>query len=153
MISHLRIDLAASADARAISSLSGTAIEHGLRQTWTPQRVLASIRNPATNVAVARDGAHLVGFGIMDYDDARAHLALLAVAESRRRQGVGSALLLWLEESALTAGIAIVRAEVRLENVAARRFYGALGYEEGERLAGYYQAIEDALRLEKKLAA
>jgi ribosomal-protein-alanine N-acetyltransferase len=153
MISHHRIELASSSDAGAISLLSGAAIEHGLRQTWTPQRVLASIRNPATNVAVAQDGAHLIGFGIMDYGEERAHLSLLAVAQGRRRQGVGSALLVWLEESALAAGIALVRAEVRLENTIARGFYGARGYEEGERLVGYYQGLEDALRLEKKLSA
>lgn len=89
----------------------------------------------------------------MDYGDARAHLALPAVTQGHRCQGVGSTLLSWLEKSAHTAGIALVRAEVRLENVVARRFYGALGYEEGERLVGYYEGIEDALRLEKKLSA
>ena len=106
-----------------------------------------------TNVAVARDGPRLVGFGIMDYGDNRAHLTLLAVRETARRQGVGSALLVWLEMSALTAGIEIVRAEVRWKNTEARGFYRAGGYCEGERLAGYYQGLEDAVRLEKCLHA
>ena len=150
---HLEISLALPADAREISSLSAVAIEHGLRQKWTPRRVLESIRNPATNVTVATDGRRLVGFGIMDYDDARAHLALLAVREDTRRQGVGTALLAWLEKSALTAGIEVVRAEVRLENFSARQFYRVVGYREGAQMVGYYQGLEDAVRLEKILHA
>ena len=153
MISHLRICLAAPSDAQSISALSAVAIEHGLRQTWTPGRVLGSIRSPTTNVAVAHGDDRLAGFGIMDYDDAHAHLALFAVAEACRREGIGSALLAWLEKCALTAGIETVRAEVRLENVIAREFYRARGYREDRRLAGYYQGISDALTLEKRIGA
>ena len=153
MISRLRIGLATRADAQPISSLSAVAIEHGLRQTWTPHRVVASIRHPATNVAVAHDGDRLAGFGIMNYDESRAHLVLLAVAEASRRQGIGSSLLAWLEKCALTAGIGILHAEVRLENAIAREFYRARGYREGRRLAGYYQGLEDALTLEKRIGA
>ena len=153
MISHLSIGLATRADAAGISLLSGAEIEYGLPQTWTPQRVSQSIRNPETNVAVARDGPRLVGFGVMDYGDARAHLSLLAVREVERRQGVGSALLAWLEASALTAGIGIVRAEVRWQNLGARQFYRVAGYRDIERVVGYYQGREDALRLEKRIPA
>lgn len=153
MISPLQVELASRADAAAISLLSGTAIEHGLRQTWTPRRVLASIARAETNVAVARDEGRLLGFGIMDYGEAHAHLALLAVGAAARRRGVGTALLAWLEASALTAGITTVRAEVRWTNGEARAFYGARGYRELDRLAGYYQGREDAVRLEKVLSA
>jgi ribosomal protein S18 acetylase RimI-like enzyme len=153
MISHHRIRLAARADAHAISALSAVAIEHGLLQSWTPQRVLGSMGNPATNVAVAREGGRLAGFGIMDYGDTHAHLALFAVAEAGRRRGLGTSLLEWLEKCAMTAGIEAVRAEVRLDNAIARAFYRARGYREGLRLSGYYQGVEDALALEKRLRA
>jgi ribosomal-protein-alanine N-acetyltransferase len=153
VISHLRLSLASGDDAREISALSAIAVEHGLRQSWTTPRVLACIGHPETNVAVARDGAWLVGFGIMDYGEAEAHLALLAVREGARRQGVASALLAWLERSAVVAGIPTVRAEVRGGNAGARDFYRARGYREGERLPGYYQGVEDAVRLEKRLVA
>ena len=151
MISHLRICLAAPSDVHAISALSAVAIEHGLPQTWTPRRVLGSIRSQTTNVAAAQDRGRLAGFGIMDYHDEHAHLALFAVAEASRRQGIGSALLAWLEKCALTAGIVTVRAEVRVENDVARAFYRARGYREGKRLAGYYQGAVDALMLEKRV--
>jgi ribosomal protein S18 acetylase RimI-like enzyme len=39
---------------------------------------------------------------------------------------------------------------VRAENPVARTFYRQRGYVEIERLAGYYQGMEDAVRLEKR---
>lgn len=151
MISELRLALATRSDAREISLLSKAAIEYGLAQTWTPRRVLHCIGDAGTNVAIAREASRLVGFGIMNYDDTWAHLALLAVREGSRRRGAGSALLEWLEKCASTAGIEVIRAEVRCKNRGARLFYAARGYSEGERLEGYYQGVEDAVRLEKRL--
>ncbi len=151
VISELRLALATRSDAGEISALSREAIEYGLEQAWTPRRVLHCIGGRDTNVTVAREGRRLVGFGIMDYDDKSAHLVLLAVREGSRRRGAGSALLEWLEKSAITAGIEVIRAEVRWKNRGARLFYGARGYSEGERLKGYYQGVEDAVRLEKRL--
>lgn len=151
MISRLRICLATHADAGRISALSAAAIEYGLRQSWTARRIGWSIRNAATNVVVAHEVDQFAGFGIMDYDEIHAHLALLAVARESRRQGIGSALLAWLEKSAVTAGIRTVRAEVRADNAVARAFYRASGYRECKRLAGYYQGVADALGLEKRL--
>ena len=87
----------------------------------------------------------------MDYGDRSAHLALLAVQEKARRRGAGTAILAWLEKCALTAGIEVIRAEVRWNNRGARLFYAARGYREGERLEGYYQGVEDAVRLERRL--
>lgn len=151
MISGMRIELGHPSDAHEISKLSSIAIEQGLRQTWTAHRVRNALEDAETNVAVARDGARVVGFGIMTYADASAHLNLLAVDAAYRRRGIGSALLAWLEKCARTAGLAVVKAEVRFENPAGRAFYRANGFAEGERLVGYYQGIEDALRLQKRV--
>lgn len=151
MISHCRITLAAPGDAHAIAELSRDVIEYGLHWRWTPERVQKSIGSPVKNVVVARDDGRFAGFGIMQYRDDDAHLELLAVAREVRRQGVASALLRWLEACAVTAGIQAVRAEVRAENPAAREFYRRRGYAEIARLSGYYQGVEDAIRLEKRL--
>lgn len=151
MISNFKITLAGAGDVQAIAELSRVAIEYGLKWAWTPERVLKSIRSPIKNVVIAREGARLTGFGIMKYRDDDAHLELLAVPEDMRRQGIASALVSWLEESAITAGIQVVRAEVRLENPAAREFYRQRGYAEVERLPGYYQGVEDAVRLQRRL--
>lgn len=151
LISRYRIELGNAGDAHDISALSAAAIEHGLRCTWTAHRVRNALNDRETNVVVARDGLRLAGFGIMTYTDASAHLNLLAVKEAYRRKGIGSALLDWLEKCARTAGLAVVKAEVRYENPAARGFYLANGYAEGERIVGYYQGLEDALRLQKRI--
>ena len=150
MISNCRITLAKPRDAFTIAQLSRQVIEYGLAWRWTPERVLKSMQSPIRNVIVAHDEDRFVGFGIMKYRDDDAHLELLAVSEDMRRQGVASALLRWLEECAVTAGIQALRAEVRSENPAARNFYRHHHYAEIERLTGYYQGAEDAVRLEKR---
>lgn len=152
------IALARPADARAIALLSREVIEAGLAWTWTPARVLCAMAAPDINVIVAREAGlrHPVGFAIMSYgdgaDDAEAHLHLFAVVPARRRRGIGRALLDWLELTARTAGIGVIRLETRASNASAQTFYRAHGYVEVSRLRGYYQGVEDALRLAKDLA-
>ena len=72
---------------------------------------------------------------------------------ARRRQGVGRALLEWLEVTARTAGTGVIRLETRASNAAAQAFYRAHGYVQIDRLRGYYDGAEDALRLAKDLHA
>ncbi|MGE5336463.1 MAG: GNAT family N-acetyltransferase [Gemmatimonadota bacterium] len=153
MIANCDIGLARRADAEWIASLSRDAIEDGLDWTWTPGRVLRSVANPATNTIIARERDRRLGFAIMTYGDADAHLLLLAVDSARRRQGIGSALLAWLELTARTAGISRIRAEVRAGNGAARAFYRRQGFEQARVLHGYYQGVDDAMVLAKRVGA
>jgi ribosomal-protein-alanine N-acetyltransferase len=76
---------------------------------------------------------------------------LLAVHEEARRQGVGSALLAWLEKTVLTAGIGKIYLEVRSRNEAARAFYRELGYREIKLIRRFYRGQEDAIRLAKDM--
>jgi ribosomal-protein-alanine N-acetyltransferase len=87
----------------------------------------------------------------MIYRDEAAHLSLFCVKASHRRQGVGSAILRWLEDVARTAGARCIRLECRRDNAAARDFYGEHGYHERAIARGYYQGREDAVQLEKFL--
>jgi ribosomal-protein-alanine N-acetyltransferase len=109
-------------------------------------------------VAHCRDGAGpgavpggLAGFGIMYYGDSRAHLNLLGVDPRLQRLGVGRCLLRWLERSAVEAGTFVIGLELRADNAAALAFYHALGYEIVGRVRGYYQGVEDALRMRRDL--
>lgn len=147
------IRLATLRDARAIAEMSRDEIEAGLAWTWTPERVRRSIRDRATNVAVAQEGRVIVGFGIMHYGDEKAHLSLLAVSSALREHGVGGHLLDWLEKCARTAGLARVELEARADNLDALAFYGLRGYERYATVHGYYQGRIDAFRLVKTLAA
>lgn len=151
MIVAPEIRLATLADARAIAALSRAEIEHGLPWSWTPERVRRAIRDRAVNVAVASERDALVGFGIMQYGDEKAHLSLLAVHPSRREHGVGAQLMDWLEKCAVTAGCTRIELEARADNLGALAFYGLRGYERFATVTGYYQGRIDAFRLAKSL--
>ena len=153
MISNLAIRFATSADAAAIAALSRDEIEHGLPWTWREPRVRHAIADPDTNVIVVGPPGAVVAFGVMYYADDDAHLLLFAVHRSRQRQGVGSALLQWLEDAAIAAGAQKIRVEARLDNEAARSFYSERGYHEGPIVMRMYSGRLDGVRLEKWLRA
>ena len=145
------VHLAVAEDALQIAAMSRTLIEHDLPWTWQPARVRNAIHSPITNVAVAREGGNLIAFGIMEYLDEDAYLVLFAVQERRQRQGVGSAVLRWLEESAIAAGSSRIRVDARRDNGPARMFYNERGYHEVRISARKYSGQVDQVRLEKWL--
>lgn len=152
----LHLAPARRADLPRIAALARSTIESGLAPAWDEARLDRSRRHPETMVLVAhgRDGAAaggLAGFGIMFYGDSRAHLNLLGVEPRLQRRGVGRCLLRWLERSALEAGTFVVGLELRADNAPALAFYRAAGYEVVGRVRGYYQGIEDALRMRRDL--
>lgn len=151
MITAYQITLAEAADAAAIAALSRDAIETGLAWRWTERRVQRSIFDAATNVAVLRRDGQLLGFAIMQYGDEEAHISLFAVRASERRLGLGSALLDWLEATAQVAGIRTIKLEARAGNAAAKSFYRQHGFTEAGLSPGYYEDVEDAVRLVKRL--
>jgi [ribosomal protein S18]-alanine N-acetyltransferase len=151
--SDLTLRLARAADAKAIANMSRELIETGLGWRWTEQRVVANITNDNTNVLVARLDNRLAGFGIMKYGDRVAHLNLFAVAPDCRRTGIGRQLLRWLERCATVAGNVAVSLEVRASNTGAQRFYESMGYRTLVQLPGYYQGVEPALRMGRRLTA
>jgi len=110
------------------------------------------MRNRESVVLAARDRRRLVGFAIMEFYDAHAHLNLLAVQPGYQRLGIGRQLVEWLEASARIAGTFNVQLEVRANNDGARRFYERLGYREVGRKPAYYGGREDALRMVRNLA-
>ena len=147
----LLLRAAHASEATAIAALSRVEIEYGLRWRWTPSRVRRAIGEPETMVLVATQDGELRGFAIMRFGDSDAHLHLLAVEAKHRRQGVGRAMLDWLEKSCRVAGMQAIRLELRAGNRGAQAFYAALGYEPVGRIEGYYERRETALILGKPL--
>ncbi|MCC7258351.1 MAG: GNAT family N-acetyltransferase [Gammaproteobacteria bacterium] len=139
-------------DAVPIALMSRRLVEAGLPSwSWTARRVARHIHDPESVVLAARRGDELTGFAIMGFGDEAAHLNLLAVEPRCRRAGLGSRLVRWLEETAMVAGTFEVSLEVRAGNARARRFYRQLGYAEADLLPGYYERIEDAVRMTRDL--
>ena len=122
-------------------------VESGLRPAWSAPRITWHIRHPESVVLVAKNGDEVAGFAIMRYGDDVAHLNLLAVDTAHRRQGLGRQLITWLEETAATAGTFMVGLELRATNEGALAFYTSLGYSELGRVQGYYQGVENAIRM------
>jgi ribosomal-protein-alanine N-acetyltransferase len=89
----------------------------------------------------------------MKFFDDDAHLFLLAVQPKSQGQGIGRALVEWLEKSCRTAGIQRIRLEVRASNALARRFYERLDYRFISQVAGYYEKREAAVVMVKSLVA
>lgn len=143
------LELARPADAAQIGNMARCAIEHGLPWRWRPQSVAHLIRDIDTTVIVAREHAQIVGFGAMKFrfSVSEAHLLLLAVEPQRRRDGIGSEMVAWFEKIARLGGIECIALEVRAVSLGAHAFYERLGFRTVERLLGYYEHREDALRM------
>jgi ribosomal-protein-alanine N-acetyltransferase len=147
----ISLRLANAADAPAIALMSRDLIERGFVWSWTRGRVARSIADRETASVVACDGTGVVGFAIMKFADEHAHLTLLAVQPSHQRRSVGRRLIQWLEDSARVAGISGIYLEVRANNLGARRFYRALGFQELALLPRYYSGVESAVYMARDL--
>ena len=144
--------LATVADAYEIAVMSRYLVEVGLRGwSWPPERVAKAIRAPSTLAVVAEVRSHLVGYAVAEFGDVQAHLSLLAVKPAFHRCGIGRALIEWLEDSALTAGITTITLELRANNYGARSFYRLVGFADGAYIAGYYRGVETALRMSRDI--
>lgn len=148
---NIRFRPAHRSEARLLASLSRMHVEHGLRWRWTPARVRRQIDDPDCMVLIASLSGEIAGFAIMHFGDREAHLLLLAVQPVHRRLGIGRSLLEWLERSSRTAGIEVIRLEVRAGNHSAIAFYAACGFRHFARLSGYYDRQEAAIAMQKSL--
>ncbi len=146
------IRLARDSDAHCIAVMSRCLIEVGLRGwSWDPARVTRAMRHREVCIVVAVINNRIEGFAIAEFGDTRMHLSLLAVNATRQRNGIGRALVAWLEQSARTAGMADMQLELRANNPGARFFYAALGFEFVRAVPGYYSGIDTALRMQQTL--
>jgi ribosomal-protein-alanine N-acetyltransferase len=143
----IQLRLARAPDALAMAQMSRDLIETGLGWSYDAPKIARLIANADTVALVACDAQGLAGFAVMQFGDERAHLVLLAVRPSSRRQGVARRLLAWLLDSARIAGIAELSLELRAGNADARAFYRAMGFSDAGLLPGYYRKREPALRM------
>jgi len=89
---------------------------------------------------VAVDGGDVVGTAMAGYDGHRGWVYAVAVKPSRRRRGVGAALMARVEEGLRAIGCPKLNLQVRASNREAVAFYERLGY-----------AVEDRVSMGKRL--
>jgi ribosomal protein S18 acetylase RimI-like enzyme len=149
--SAVMLRLARAVEAPVLASMSRDLIEVGLSWRYTPRRIAALIGEPDTVVLVAADGSDPEGFAAMQFGDDNAHLVLMCVRAARQRRGLGRSLHEWLLKSARVAGIGSITLELRADNAGALAFYGALGYDAQDIVAGYYDGRVAARRMALRL--
>jgi len=150
-MSDCSLQLATLQEAAHLAQRARELIETGLAHAWTAARIARQIEHPESVVLTAKVAGELAGFAVMQFGSDSAHLNLLAVEPAQQRRGIGRALVAWLEETARTAGTFLVALELRATRRAAHAFYTALGYRETGRAPGYYQGVEEAIRMARDL--
>ncbi|MCY3820178.1 MAG: GNAT family N-acetyltransferase [Gammaproteobacteria bacterium] len=149
------LGLATRREAPTIAAMSRDYIERGLRWRWRVPAIENLMASSDTVVLCARvptsQDKSIAGFGIMQYNLEEAHLILLAVRPRMRRRGLARDMLAWLEKTAETAGIRKIELEVRERNSGAREFYRTQGYKSGPSIPRYYDGMENAVRMAKRL--
>ena len=84
---------------------------------------------------VAVDGGDVVGTALAGYDGHRGWVYYVAVKPSRRRRGIGAALMKRVEERLAAMGCPKLNLQVRAPNRDAVLFYEKLGYVVEERVS------------------
>ena len=119
---------AESRELTAVLSFWLTAAENAARPADSPAALAAlHLRDPDALI-LAVDGDEIVGTVVAGWDGWRCHLYRLAVAPSRRRNGIGRALIAAAEERFRVLGGTRVDAMVLDDNEDAHAVWAAGGY-------------------------
>jgi len=111
------------------------------------------LKLPSADGTVAEDGGKIVGFILTEENPPLAHVITLDVAESHRRQGVGTALLAESERNLALRGVRTILLETATENEAAVAFWQRHGYRIEATLKRYYLRKMDAYECGKSCRA
>lgn len=108
------------------------------------------LNNPNAYWLISLDGKAMACWLAVNNGRARwARLYSLAVHPARRGQGWGKRLIeagyAWMRANGLTT----CRAEVKADNLAARKLYAACGFQDAGLLHNYYDTGVDAVRLSR----
>ena len=142
-VSELRVRPASPEDIEAVSGIEESCFKDPYPAYFIAQLFEA---NPDTFLVASVDGI-VVGYAVVDRWIDHNHLVSIAVRPQNRRKGVGSRLLIALEERMETGRP--VKLEVRKSNLAASELYRKYGYKETGIDKRYYSDGEDALVMEK----
>ena len=113
-------------------------------QPWSARVFFDELGHANRSYVVASDGDDIVGYGGFMLVKSDAHITTLGVAPARRRQKLGTRLLLALVERAVGRGARHLTLEVRATNTDAQELYERFGFSPVGKRKGYYQG-EDAI--------
>ena len=136
-------------DFAALHRLDQSCFPGGISYSKTTLHYFLTI--PSADCVVAADGARIAGFILTEENPPLAHIITLDVAETHRRQGVGSALLAESEKNLALRGVRTILIETAIENEAAVAFWKRHGYLIEAVLKRYYLGRLDAYEMRKIL--
>jgi [ribosomal protein S18]-alanine N-acetyltransferase len=112
---------------------------------WSEQQYQAALSQsePQRLVLVIEDGPRLQGFLVAREVDADWEIENAVVAESSRRCGLGTSLLVEFLNITRARGAKEIFLEARESNLAARQLYQKQGFAESGRRGGYYHLPEE----------
>ena len=125
----MRIEPASAGDRAAVIALWQAA---GLTRPWNDpgSDFDLALANPTSTILLARDEAGLVGSVMAGFDGHRGWVYYLATDPDRLKHGIGRALMAAAEDWLRQLGCPRVRLMVRHDNLDARGFYTAIGYDD-----------------------
>jgi ribosomal-protein-alanine N-acetyltransferase len=112
---------------------------------WSLNALKSEIENPISHLWVYEREKALSGYICFWMYDEEVQLLSLAVHPRDRRKRLGHYLLKKMIEMAVSRGVQHIWLEVRPSNLAGKRLYQKLGFEEIYRRPRYYSNTEDAI--------
>jgi ribosomal protein S18 acetylase RimI-like enzyme len=119
---------ASGLDVQAVLILWGAGRTRHAATADTPEAVERLLETDPGALLVAMEGSELVGAVIAAFDGWRGNFYRVAVAPTRRREGIGRALVRAGEERLRAVGARRATALVAFEDEPARAFWTAVGY-------------------------
>lgn len=121
------------------------------QEPWSFQMLASSFDSEAFYGVLAEDGGEIVGYGGVTVAADTADIANVAVTESFRHSGVGTAVIAELTKTAKARGAKKIFLEVRVSNAAAMELYLKNGFKGAYARTRYYSDGEDCLVMVKEL--
>ncbi len=113
------------------------------RSTDFERAIASEYDHPLVLRSLQAGSERTVAYAVLRILGPEAEIENICVAEDRRGQGLGEALMDAMLERARTCGAAKVYLEVRSRNLPARRLYGKKGFVQEYIRKSYYEAPED----------
>ena len=121
------------------------------REAYPRELFLELHRECGRHFFVALKSRRIVGYAVASVAEKDAEIVSIAVLPEHRRAGVATTLLRHTISRLRRARIGRLTLMVRLDNLAAIRFYRGLGFRAAGRVARYYEDRSDGLLMRKRL--
>lgn len=148
---HLQLRPMNVNDIARVAALEAEVFSNSNHEPWSEQVFADDFAAPGHIWWVAHDEGQIVGYagGVMAASEVQ--ISNVAVAPSRRREGIAARLLARVTYDAQMLNASTSELEVDVDNTAARTLYTKLGYKELATRPNYYGAGHDALIMEAQL--